>query len=91
MNGVLRLLVQVLKTAATLIWRVVGPVLIALVQIVAALLVLFEEWGWRPLSDALARARAIPALGAAGTGDCQLTAVCRARRDRAAVVVAVSR
>ncbi len=55
MNGVLRLLVQVLKTAATLIWRVVGPVLIALVQIVAALLVLFEEWGWRPLSDALAR------------------------------------
>ena len=55
MNAVFRMLLQVLKTAATLIWRVVGPVLVTLVQVLAALLVLFEEWGWRPLSNALAR------------------------------------
>jgi hypothetical protein len=55
MNAVIRILLQGLKTAATLIWRVVGPVLMTFVQIVAALLVLFEEWGWRPLSNALAR------------------------------------
>ncbi|MDO9383216.1 MAG: hypothetical protein Q7T86_10180 [Hyphomicrobiaceae bacterium] len=55
MNAVFRMLLHVLKVAATLIWRVVGPVLATLLQIVAALLVLFEEWGWRPLSNALAR------------------------------------
>ena len=31
-----------------------GPVMFAL-QVIAALLVLFEEWGWKPLSEAIAR------------------------------------
>lgn len=41
---------EILKTA----WKLIrGPFLFAL-QVVAALIVLFEEWGWKPLSDALA-------------------------------------
>lgn len=44
-----------LRAAAAFVWRIVGPVLGALLQVVAALIVLFEEWGWRPLSNALAR------------------------------------
>lgn len=37
------------------IWHALRGPLVALLQVVAALLVLFEEWGWRPLSDLLAR------------------------------------
>lgn len=55
MNGVAQTLLAVFRLAATSLWRVVGPVLVAVLQVAAALLVLFEEWGWRPLSDALAR------------------------------------
>jgi len=42
---------EVLRTA----WRIVRGPLIAAMNVVAALIVLFEEWGWRPLSDLLAR------------------------------------
>lgn len=55
MNGVAQTLLAVFRIAATALWRVVGPILVAVLQVAAALLVLFEEWGWRPLSDALAR------------------------------------
>lgn len=41
---------EIFRTA----WRMIrGPILFAL-QVLAALIVLFEEWGWKPLSDALA-------------------------------------
>lgn len=36
-------------------WLVLRPVLMTALQIIAALFVLFEEWGWRPLSELLAR------------------------------------
>lgn len=55
MSQLLQLLMAGLRAVATVVWRVVGSVLVALLQITAALVVLFEEWGWRPLSDALAR------------------------------------
>lgn len=35
-------------------WRFLRPVLRFLVQLVLALVVIFEEWGWQPLSRALA-------------------------------------
>lgn len=42
---------EILRTA----WRAIrGPFLFAL-QVAAALIILFEEWGWKPLSEALAR------------------------------------
>ena len=42
---------QILRTA----WSIArGPIIIAL-QVIAALIVLFEEWGWKPLSDLIAR------------------------------------
>ncbi len=44
-----RLLVRGLAAA----WRVVRPYLIAVLNVLAALLLLFEEWGWRPLSNLL--------------------------------------
>jgi hypothetical protein len=37
------------------IWRLIRGPLIFVLQIFAALIVLFEEWGWKPLSEALAR------------------------------------
>lgn len=41
--------------AAVALWRVWKPVLRTLAQIVLALVVIFEEWGWQPLQAALAR------------------------------------
>ncbi len=42
---------EILRTA----WRIArGPIILAL-QILAALVVLFEEWGWKPLSALLGR------------------------------------
>jgi hypothetical protein len=37
------------------VWGLVRAPLIAALQVIAALIVLFEEWGWKPLSDLLAR------------------------------------
>jgi len=36
-------------------WQVVKPVLRTVLQIALALLILLEEWGWRPLADLLGR------------------------------------
>ncbi len=36
-------------------WRVAAPVLRTALQIVLALLILLEEWGWRPLAELLGR------------------------------------
>lgn len=48
-----RAAVHVLAALRTL-WQVVRPVLLFALQVGAALILIFEEWGWRPLSDALA-------------------------------------
>jgi hypothetical protein len=37
------------------VWQVAGPVLRTALQIVLALLIVLEEWGWRPLADLLGR------------------------------------
>lgn len=43
-----------LLVTARAIWAVLRPPLLLVLQILAALILIFEEWGWRPLSDALA-------------------------------------
>lgn len=55
MARMLAVLFATLRALAVFVWRIVGPLLGVVAQILLALLVLFEEWGWRPLSDALAR------------------------------------
>lgn len=52
---ILEVILKAVGEATRLLWRAVGPVLGMALQVLAALLVLFEEWGWRPLSAALAR------------------------------------
>jgi hypothetical protein len=42
---------ELLRTA----WGIARGPLIAALNIIAALIILFEEWGWRPLSDLIAR------------------------------------
>lgn len=42
---------ELLRTA----WSIARGPIIAALNVIAALVVLFEEWGWRPLSDFLAR------------------------------------
>ena len=37
------------------LWRLAKPVLTAALQILLALIIVFEEWGWRPLADFVAR------------------------------------
>lgn len=49
-----RLVAAGLRVAAFLAWSMLKPALTGLFQILAALILLFEEWGWKPLSDALA-------------------------------------
>jgi len=46
-----RLLLPTLRAA----WRVVRPVLSTVLQLLFALIIVFEEWGWRPLSELLGR------------------------------------
>lgn len=41
--------------AVRVCWQVVRPVLHTVLQIALALLILFEEWGWRPLANLLGR------------------------------------
>lgn len=44
---------QRLKVAAIAMWSVVRSPILLVLQVIAALIVLFEEWGWRPLVAAL--------------------------------------
>lgn len=39
------------RTAFRVAWGYAKPPLLAVLQVVVALIVLFEEWGWRPLAD----------------------------------------
>ncbi len=43
-----------------LLWRAARPTVIFALNVLLALLLLFEEWGWRPLSDLLARLARFP-------------------------------
>jgi hypothetical protein len=36
-------------------WSLLRPLLRTVLQVVAALIIVFEEWGWRPLADLLGR------------------------------------
>jgi hypothetical protein len=40
--------------AARVLWRIIRVPFIGVLNVLAALLLLFEEWGWRPLTQALA-------------------------------------
>lgn len=44
-----------LREAVRAIWSVARAPVLFILNILAALVLLFEEWGWRPLSDLLAR------------------------------------
>lgn len=60
-----RVLAAVAGAALIALWRTVRPPLVGLVNVVAALVVLFEEWGWRPLAElfgVLARLRLVRRL-----------------------------
>jgi len=37
------------------VWRVARPVLLRALEFLLALIIVFEEWGWRPLADLLGR------------------------------------
>jgi hypothetical protein len=43
-----------------LAWRLARPYLIFTLNVLAALILLFEEWGWRPLSNFVARLARFP-------------------------------
>ena len=60
-----RVLAAVAGAAILALWRTVRPPLLGLINVVAALVVLFEEWGWRPLAElfgVLARLRLVRRL-----------------------------
>lgn len=42
------------REVARALWRALRAAVVSVLQVLAALVVLFEEWGWKPLSDALA-------------------------------------
>ncbi len=49
-------------------WDVVRPVIVLVFNIIAALILLFEEWGWQPLSALLARLARFPLWAMAERG-----------------------
>jgi hypothetical protein len=44
-----------LGALAYALWRLVRPLLAGTLQVLLALIIVFEEWGWRPLADVLGR------------------------------------
>ena len=42
---------QHLGALARLLWRLLRPLLAGTLQVLLALIIVFEEWGWRPLAD----------------------------------------
>ena len=53
-KSALQLVASGLRVLWFLVWSALKPPLMMALQVLAALVVLFEEWGWKPLSDALA-------------------------------------
>lgn len=56
LTGVVRLLVAGIRQ----VWLLLRPPLLFALNVLAALIVVFEEWGWRPLSAALAKLARFP-------------------------------
>lgn len=54
LGDVLRLVLAGLRVLGHLAWAALRPPVMFALQVLAALIVLFEEWGWKPLSEALA-------------------------------------
>lgn len=46
--------------AVLLLWDLVRPAVVLVLNILAALILIFEEWGWEPLSNLLARLARFP-------------------------------
>jgi hypothetical protein len=46
---------RLLGPALAAVWRLVKPVLLRALEFLLALIIVFEEWGWRPLADLLGR------------------------------------
>lgn len=46
---------RALTRAMAAVWRVLQPHLVFALNVLVALILLFEEWGWRPLSNLLAQ------------------------------------
>lgn len=53
MRDVARAFMTRAKAALLLLWAIVRPPIFTALQIFAALILIFEEWGWQPLMDAL--------------------------------------
>jgi hypothetical protein len=53
--GWLGIAAVLLARAAMALWRRVRPSLVFALNVLAAVVLLFEEWGWRPLSNLLAQ------------------------------------
>ena len=51
----LKALLRGVTALALVLWSIVRVPVLFVLQVLAALVLIFEEWGWRPLSDALAR------------------------------------
>lgn len=51
---------RLLGHALLSVWAMVRPALVLTLNILAALILLFEEWGWRPLSNLVARLARFP-------------------------------
>ncbi len=47
-------MVEVAWLIAKALWSAVRPVVSVLLQVAAALILIFEEWGWKPLAEAMA-------------------------------------
>ncbi len=50
-----RAIARAMTAAALGVWSIVRLPVLMVLQVLAALILIFEEWGWRPLSDILAR------------------------------------
>ena len=46
---------DLVRSGLSVVWSLIKPPLLLMLQIIAALFVLFEEWGWRPLVEALGK------------------------------------
>ena len=44
-----------LGALASGLWRLIRPLLAGTLQVLLALIIVFEEWGWRPLAEVLGR------------------------------------
>jgi hypothetical protein len=53
--GIVREVMRHLGPALLALWRVVRPILRTMLQMLLALIIVFEEWGWQPLQNLLGR------------------------------------